>query len=1324
MKRWKSALFSRTFQYPVLAMVVLVAMSVWYYRVAIRRSEADVNERSLRVLAALAEEFSSRVATLDQITQGEWESNALRGQVPELEEDECPPLKEVPSTKLSDAGYKLQLVVGGVQDPNKRDKGWLHSCWSISYQGLMGSLDDSLPKGVFEDVLIADATGRVLYQTHRSGMKVADLHPFFEGTLPHSDKPKHSSDEEPPVAGKDGKNPDQKHPEAGKQKHEAVSKEGRLSTRLAMSRLTDVDLGGEQYKLYTVPVPVPVLWNGSDPLTFIVGGILHERTFQAERTNPLLNTLVTIGFFVLLGAVGAYPILRFRLMGPTEVLKRRTGFVFLLQVVFTAILLGGLMGHLIFSHSNEKTNLELTRLANAVEGNLADETASALHMLDQIEQFYDKNHPSPGGSQVAGTCLDHVDDQKLQQLKLPPDDFHWTKEILNDIDKPVYPYFDSAFFADRAGAQEVKFSAKSSVTPAVRVCDSDAFSHAVRRNDLLWRFQAPDKGPNFWMEPMYSKTSGRYLAFISRASLGKLKDKAPVAVIGTAVVSVSEPVFPPDYGFAIVDREGEVLFHSTPAKNRRENFADACGRNRRLSDLFETRESDILDSSYLGIRHRILVRPITKFEDCPWSIVVFRDLTNWEEDHFDSVLMFCFLTGAYVLLAILLACWAGFTRAPARWIWPAKSDRRVYWRLFLVLIVVTLLNFFLFRQCDGTELWVSAYTIPLFAVIFTVLKLKFQDRMIVFLSVASCLIAGGWCWHHDASVLFRLECVGIFAAFGCLALPSTIERTLLLFAARKVSFGSRSIRRRILKTCHPSLATVYALPAIVLLFTIGFLPALRLFNASVLFQEVVAARRSEVELAERMQQRWERIKDAYAESAAGVLEQRRHDARDLYYPYGQSPFPEGGNDVREQQLEPLLAPIDSKFLKYIHSGSTPKHGSGLPGPNSERKWCEDDGVFPHATLMLKVAKPEVPCSDLKAQLAGDYGDRWIVSALPQQIPFNSPSADLFVFFELLTLIVMLIAGFFGLQYAIRRLFVLDWKRPIPWPAAQISPALDFRDKPFGRQTILLGLPRSSKTEELKRCANIHYIDLIDYSQGRTEDSFGLDDVVVLDHFEHDLDNSLQRGRKLRVMEFLVFEVKCRLVIATNIDPQYYFGQLAKRSGSSDHDGDDSLDIERWTKVLAGFQVVRAGNRSLIEGEQYFALLWQTCTIEERVALRQIAKHGWANYLQEPALTHLFQRALVLHDRRFEVRDLSFSHSNPRSFSDEHFVIPDESGSADALSILRIVLVLGGVAFLVALAYVWGAQMVAYVAAGASAVTTATRAFAKSKGRGSMDNMQV
>src|SRR5271163_4946537 len=181
MARLKAVFSSPAFQYPVIAMIILIAASAWYYRFALGRSETALNERSLHVLSALAGEFSSRLEAYESIAHQDWARDKLRSQVPELQDEDCglnkgQDLQDKPQEKLRVFDHTLHIVVGG--QPRKTTR----SCWTVSFENMIGSLQDSVPNGTFDDLLLADAKGRILYQTRRSGMEIADLHPFFAET--------------------------------------------------------------------------------------------------------------------------------------------------------------------------------------------------------------------------------------------------------------------------------------------------------------------------------------------------------------------------------------------------------------------------------------------------------------------------------------------------------------------------------------------------------------------------------------------------------------------------------------------------------------------------------------------------------------------------------------------------------------------------------------------------------------------------------------------------------------------------------------------------------------------------------------------------------------------------------------------------------------------------------------------------------------------------------------------------------------------------------------------------------------------------------------
>jgi hypothetical protein len=136
---------------------------------------------------------------------------------------------------------------------------------------------------------------------------------------------------------------------------------------------------------------------------------------------------------------------------------------------------------------------------------------------------------------------------------------------------------------------------------------------------------------------------------------------------------------PPDFGFAIVDESGKVLFHSNSSRNQSENFFTESGNQERLRAAALSESDSLLNLYYQGIPHAAYVTPFSEIASCPWRLIVFRDLTAVTARHVDRILLFGVLALAYsAILALLAQCCA-----PIRWIirgrgYGPRKTRRAY----------------------------------------------------------------------------------------------------------------------------------------------------------------------------------------------------------------------------------------------------------------------------------------------------------------------------------------------------------------------------------------------------------------------------------------------------------------------------------------------------------------------------------------------------------------------------------------------------------------------------------------------------------------------
>ena len=73
-----------------------------------------------------------------------------------------------------------------------------------------------------------------------------------------------------------------------------------------------------------------------------------------------------------------------------------------------------------------------------------------------------------------------------------------------------------------------------------------------------------------------------------------------VASLTIPLRALIDPVIVPGFGFAVIDRDGEVLFHSDPRHSLVENFFDESDRSRRLRALVAAKHQEWVDIRLLG----------------------------------------------------------------------------------------------------------------------------------------------------------------------------------------------------------------------------------------------------------------------------------------------------------------------------------------------------------------------------------------------------------------------------------------------------------------------------------------------------------------------------------------------------------------------------------------------------------------------------------------------------------------------------------------------------------------------------------------------------
>ncbi len=169
------------------------------------------------------------------------------------------------------------------------------------------------------------------------------------------------------------------------------------------------------------------------------------------------------------------------------------------------------------------------------------------------------------------------------------------------------------------------------------------------------------------------------------------------------------------FGFAVINDEGRVLFHSDPQHNLSENFFVESDGNRRLRALVGARHAEFVDTQYWGNAYRAFVRPVDFGQR--WTLVTFYDKDLIRTVNVEWLILALMLLMAYVGVYVAISVGVLFVRPRYRapWLWPDPTRSREYVDLLLPLLLLVGAFALAILTLPVTELVLAAWLLPLLA---------------------------------------------------------------------------------------------------------------------------------------------------------------------------------------------------------------------------------------------------------------------------------------------------------------------------------------------------------------------------------------------------------------------------------------------------------------------------------------------------------------------------------------------------------------------------------------------------------------------------------
>ncbi len=183
-------------------------------------------------------------------------------------------------------------------------------------------------------------------------------------------------------------------------------------------------------------------------------------------------------------------------------------------------------------------------------------------------------------------------------------------------------------------------------------------------------------------------------------------ESTDLLVAGVNLYSVHQPILPTGYQFAIIDKEGEVWFHSLPGRSTLENFYNSTLDESYLRSVIEGNINSSMRIDYMGTDQIAYVNPImgselfviTLYDTEILKLQTSESLSIGSFGIFAAFLITIFLTFVTIYLRRRKANFYKYKRFPFHFLEPDSENRMGYVSLMLffsVIIFITILLVYL-----------------------------------------------------------------------------------------------------------------------------------------------------------------------------------------------------------------------------------------------------------------------------------------------------------------------------------------------------------------------------------------------------------------------------------------------------------------------------------------------------------------------------------------------------------------------------------------------------------------------------------------------------
>jgi hypothetical protein len=643
----------RRYQLPIIAVLLLGAVFIYYFTVIIYQNESRIRQRSFRGLAIVAENIQKEIKSFAQNNSKNFWNDYKKW---------VPIRKDFKAKIEANYGLKMADSVTLVQ------KKYSDTDFFTSYNNHQWTLNFRVPQ-TKENVFVYANAEAFLQPLLRKDLfekyvVMADSAAIYEN-----------------IAG--SFNP-------------LLSDSLKNNGALQKEKLFDVEAEGESFKLFMVPFFV-------EKEEWWIGGLIPYARYKNEKMSLSGNVIMLLTFFLFLSFL-SFPFLKAFLMNKEEHLNSKDIVFSLLSFHLFAALLVVASWNIYTYHSLFRSgkDQQLKELADQIKNSFEKETKAALQQLQVANHLLDTMKMLPGDTV---DIFDITNSPKFLKKNGKPFvnlDKAWDS-LLN-----IYP-FENIIWADSTGMQQRRWTKYPYVSEKVMIRDRPYFQKAL--NEELWKNPS---GKGFYLDAIKSWVADKKLAIISTpvdTATKRIKDSLKYAVTGIAMQfqSVFKPVIPYGLEFCIINEEGKVYFHSHQEHDLYEDLLLETGKDAILAAAIKNRSHEYFNAYYYGDYTRFNIIPV---DNMPLYVVTFYDILNLNGNNasmLSAITILIFLQLLFIFSTAILIQFLRSRRTKTAmnileltWLRPDKKFSMQYIKHIWIFVFIALLEL-LSTQCLGIK---------------------------------------------------------------------------------------------------------------------------------------------------------------------------------------------------------------------------------------------------------------------------------------------------------------------------------------------------------------------------------------------------------------------------------------------------------------------------------------------------------------------------------------------------------------------------------------------------------------------------------------------